>query len=38
MPSVATWWTKRLIMLSDISQRQISYDITFTWNLKNGYK
>ena len=37
MPSVATWMDQEII-LSDISQRQISYDITFTWNLKNLYK
>ena len=24
------------IMLNEISQRQILYDITYTWNLKNN--
>lgn len=23
-----------IIILSDISQRQISYDVTYTWNIK----
>ena len=34
MPFAATWMDLEIIILSEVSQRQISYDITFTWNLK----
>ena len=27
-----------IIILSEVRQRQISYDITYMWNLKKGYK
>ena len=30
----ATWMNLEIIMLSEISQRQIPYDITYMWNLK----
>ena len=33
MPFAATWMDLEIIILS--SQRQISYDITYMWNLKN---
>ena len=35
MPFAATWMYLKLIILSELSQRQISYDITYMWNLKN---
>ena len=37
MPFVATWMDLEIIILSEVSQteRQISYDITYMWNLKN---
>ena len=35
MPFAATWVYLKLIILSELSQRQISYDITYMWNLKN---
>ena len=34
MSFAATWMEPEIIILSDISQRQILYDITYTWNLK----
>ena len=33
MPFVATWMNLEII-LSEVSQRQISYDITYMWDLK----
>ena len=33
MPFVATGMDLEIIILSEISQRQISYDITYMWNL-----
>ena len=37
LPFATTWMDLEGIMLSDISQRekQILYDITYMWNLKN---
>ena len=37
MPFAATWMDLESIILSEVSQtekRQISYDITYMWNLK----
>ena len=36
MLSVATWMELEIITLSEISQtgKEISYDITYMWNLK----
>ena len=34
MPFVATWMDLEIIILSEVSQRQTPYDITYTWNLK----
>ena len=36
MPFAATWMELEMIILSEVSQtdRQISYDITYMWNLK----
>ena len=36
MPFAATWMNLEIIKLSDVSQRQILYDITHIWNLKNN--
>ena len=33
MPFVATWMNLEMIMLSEVSQRQI-YNIAYMWNLK----
>ena len=38
MPFAATQMDLEIVILSDVSQRQISYDITYMWNLKQGYK
>ena len=35
MPFSETWMDLKMIILSEINQRQIPYDITYTWNLKN---
>ena len=38
MPFASTWIDLEIIILSKISQTreiQISYDITYVWNLKN---
>ena len=34
MPFAATWLDLGIIILSEVRQRQISYDITYMWNLK----
>jgi len=34
----ATLMDLKFIILSEVSQRQISYDITYRWNLKNDTK
>ena len=34
MPFAARWMDLEMIILSEVSQRQISYDITYMWNLK----
>ena len=33
MPFAATWMDLEIIMLSEISQTKISYDIPYMWNL-----
>ena len=35
MPFSATWMDLEITILTEVSQRQISYDITYIWNLKN---
>ena len=35
MPSAATWMDLEIVILSE---RQIPYDITYTWNLKYDTK
>ena len=34
LPFAATWMDLEIITLSEVSQRQMSYDITYMWNLK----
>ena len=34
MPFAATWMDLEIIILNEVRQRQISYDITYMWNLK----
>ena len=34
MPFSATWMDLKIIMLSEVSERQTSYVITYVWNLK----
>ena len=34
MSFAATWMDLEIITLSEVSQRQIPYDITYMWNLK----
>ena len=33
-----SWMDPEIVILSEISQRQTSDDITWTWTLKKGYK
>ena len=33
MPSAATWMDLEIIILSEVSQRQIPYGITYMWHL-----
>ena len=35
MPFAATWMYLEIIILSALRERQISYHITYMWNLKN---
>ena len=34
MPSAATWMDLEISILSEVRQRQISYDLTYMWNLE----
>ena len=34
MPYAATWMDLQMFILIEVRQRQISYDITYMWNLK----
>ena len=34
MPFAATWMDLEIIILSEVNQRQVSYAITYMWNLK----
>ena len=34
MPFVATWMDLEIIILSEVSQREIPHEITYMWNLK----
>ena len=35
MPFVATWMDLKIIILNEVRERRISYDITYMWNLKS---
>ena len=39
MPFAATWMDLEMVILNEVSQteKQISHDITYVWNLKQGY-
>ena len=37
MPLAATWMDLKII-LSEVKERQISYDVTYMWNPKRKYK
>ena len=34
MPFAATWMDLEIIILNEVSRRQILYDVTYMWNLK----
>ena len=34
MPFAAKWMDLEIIILNEVRERQISYDITYLWNLK----
>ena len=34
MPFAATWTELEITILSEVSQSQLSYDLTYMWNLK----
>ena len=34
MSFAATWMDLEMVILSEVRERQISYDITYMWNLK----
>ena len=36
MPFAATWMDLETVIMSEVSQRQIPYDITYMWNLKKN--
>ena len=36
MPFAATWTDLEITILSEVNQRQISYDIAYMWNLKKN--
>ena len=33
MPFTATWMDLEIIIVSEVRERQVSYDITYIWNL-----
>ena len=36
IPSAVTWMDTDIAILSEVSQRQISYDIAYMWKLKKN--
>ena len=38
MPYAATWKDLKILLLSEVSQRQISYDIIYMWESKKWYE
>ena len=37
-PFAATWMDLEIIILSEVRERQKSYDITYMWNVKKWYR
>ena len=37
MPSAGTWMDLETVIMSEISQTEISYDTPYMWNLKRNY-
>ena len=38
MPFAATWVDLDITILNEVSEREISYDITYVWNIVKWYK
>ena len=38
MPFAATWMDLQIVILSEVSERETSYDITYMWDLEKGYR
>ena len=38
MPFAGTWMVLDSVILNEVRQRQISYDIACVWDLKKSYK
>ena len=38
MPFAATWMDIEIVILGEVNQRQIPYDITYMWNLRTWCK
>jgi len=36
MPFAVTWMQSEINILSEVRNREISYDVTYTWNLEYG--
>ena len=37
-PLTATWVNLEIIILSEVRERQVSYNIAYMWNLQKEYK
>ena len=37
MPFATTCMDLEIVILNEVNQRQISYDIAYVWNLKKNY-
>ena len=33
---IAIWMDPEIVIMSEVRERQISYDISYIWNIKNG--
>ena len=38
VPFARTWMDPEAVILSELRERQIAYDIAYMWNLKKGYQ